>query len=224
MRWTKETVTAEALKYKNRTEFKKQGKGCSTAAVRLGIYDEVTAHMPYKNNLQKRCVYLITNEKVAYVGLTWNFETRVHADPAKAALRAAGEYIRLTDYVEVSEAQRLERYWIEFYKDQGYKMLNKARGGSLGACRAAKHLFKGEMLSVREIAARIGVSYETLRRRLHKGETFDMVDRPVYAPQELTYRGETMTLKKWGAILDIAVSTIRYRLARGMSTEKILLQ
>jgi hypothetical protein len=46
IKWTKELVTAEALKFKTRIDFKKQSGSAYTAAYRrFGIMDEICAHM-----------------------------------------------------------------------------------------------------------------------------------------------------------------------------------
>ena len=44
-KWTAEIVKEEALKYSTRSEFKKESSGAHTAARRLGILDDVRAHM-----------------------------------------------------------------------------------------------------------------------------------------------------------------------------------
>jgi len=46
VKWTKEMLTAEALKYKTLTEFRRYGYNAHAAAVRMGIIDDITAHMP----------------------------------------------------------------------------------------------------------------------------------------------------------------------------------
>lgn len=44
-KWTKDSVEAEARKYKTRSEFMAQSASAYVTAKRLGIFDEVTSHM-----------------------------------------------------------------------------------------------------------------------------------------------------------------------------------
>lgn len=47
VKWTKEACKSQALKYSSRGEFESNESGCYKAALRLGIYDEICAHMTY---------------------------------------------------------------------------------------------------------------------------------------------------------------------------------
>ena len=45
IKWTPETITAEALKYNTRSEFARGSGGAYSTATRLGIRDDVCSHM-----------------------------------------------------------------------------------------------------------------------------------------------------------------------------------
>jgi len=51
--WTKTAVLQEALKYKNRTEWKRNSSGSYSTAVKKGWLIEASAHMPKRVNLSK---------------------------------------------------------------------------------------------------------------------------------------------------------------------------
>jgi len=49
--WSKEELKIEALKYKTRTEFWDNNDTAVVNAKKLGIYEEITSHMPIPNNI-----------------------------------------------------------------------------------------------------------------------------------------------------------------------------
>lgn len=144
--WDYEKLKAEAFKYKTKKEFSEKNKGAVSTAKKMGIWDEITSHMVNLGNLSKRAVYAWEfPDKSVYVGLTYNLEMRGLQHLDEEGKTQVSKHIKLTktvplfkllsDYVPPQEAQNLESCSIEEYKNNGWKILNKAKAGGLGTCR-----------------------------------------------------------------------------------------
>ncbi|HIF9072491.1 TPA: GIY-YIG nuclease family protein [Photobacterium damselae] len=143
--WTKQTIQEAALKFETRKEFEMGFKGAYRAAQRENILNEVCSHMKVVGSEHYRCIYLIINEcrKLVYVGLTFNFDKRISSHK-RGTLKTTEnivtypgtEYRQLTEYVEKSEAQKLEQDYLNQFKQSGYKILNRAKTGGLGTSKA----------------------------------------------------------------------------------------
>jgi hypothetical protein len=62
----KETIKAEALKYKHRVDFQKQSSGAYDAALRLHIVDEVCSHMKAPDKTRKWTLEKMEEEALKY--------------------------------------------------------------------------------------------------------------------------------------------------------------
>jgi hypothetical protein len=144
--WTKELCIEDAKKYKTRSEWGIKSIGAYKYATKNGYLDECCAHMECIGSSHKRLIYVyIFPDKHVYVGLTFNETIRKdqHLSPKnkkryssvyKHILRTKQKptYVKLTDYIPKDEASDLESHYIEKYKNEGYKLLNKKKGGGLG--------------------------------------------------------------------------------------------
>jgi predicted GIY-YIG superfamily endonuclease len=91
----------------------------------------------------KRLVYIYEfSDNNVYIGLTYNSDKRNQQhlinekSPVYKHIQKTGltpEYKLLSDYIDVKEAQKLEKEVIEKYKSDGYTLLNNRKGGELGA-------------------------------------------------------------------------------------------
>lgn len=140
--WTKDKCQLEALKYTSRTEFKINSKCAYGKAYKNKWLDEFCNHMEDCGSLYKRLIYIakfIDNH--VYVGLTCDADRRfiehlndktsqIYKHITKSNLLPV--FIKITKFVDVKEAKKLEKYYIKEYKDTGYTLLNIATGGSLG--------------------------------------------------------------------------------------------
>jgi predicted GIY-YIG superfamily endonuclease len=140
--WTAERIKESALKYQHKGQWARAEQSAYNAASRLGIFEEVTAHMVPLGNRKSRCIYSITvtGTNFVYIGLTGNFKRRIrdHLETTRFVSLAA-QYgtesivaTQLTDYVASSEAQHKEAEFIAYYSANGYQLLNKAKAGALG--------------------------------------------------------------------------------------------
>lgn len=141
--WTKERILADALKYKTRNQWAKASGSARIAAKKLGIYEEAVKHMSYAGNNFRRCVYtiLLQKQKIAYVGLTFNFERRIYdhlrterfRDLITLYERNSIETKKITEYIPIEEARKYETKLINDYETNGWRILNKTIGGEVGA-------------------------------------------------------------------------------------------
>ncbi|QHJ74358.1 hypothetical protein VH12019_00031 [Vibrio phage VH1_2019] len=143
--WTIERLKEDALKYKTRSEWAKKSSGAYDAALRHDMLDDCCGHMKTDvKNLSKRCIYRIYSGNEIYIGLTYNadrrFDEHRKGTPQIVDLieRVGIENVifeRLTDYIEPVLAQIAEKEHIEHYESEGWVILNRAKGGSLGGDR-----------------------------------------------------------------------------------------
>lgn len=142
IKWTKEICTVEALKYNSRGEFSINSSNIYSAAMRNDWLDEICSHMELQGNKYKRCIYSyeFTDNNV-YVGLTYNMDKR-HSDRMrdnndaviKHIIKTKLEPIRtqLTEYINVEEAIKMEEYYVNSYKENGWFILNRIKTGGIG--------------------------------------------------------------------------------------------
>ena len=142
--WNKENCHKEALKYKNRTEFYKNSSSAYYSSHKNNWIDEICIHMIKIGNKYKRLIYLYKfSDDYVYIGLTYNSNKRktnhlnnekspVYKHMKKTSL--IPEYCELTDYLPIDKAVKKEIEYISEYKKNGFKLLNKNRGGGLGSC------------------------------------------------------------------------------------------
>jgi len=133
----------EALKYKSRIEFENKASGAYDASLRNDWMDEVCSHMIPAGNRYKRMVYVYDNS--VYVGLTFNENSRNYQhfhdivkrekSPVYKKFKETNVnpvYIKITDYIDVFEAQIIEKETVNKYRNDGWIILNKVRTGGLG--------------------------------------------------------------------------------------------
>lgn len=138
--WTKEEVKLEASKYRRRVDFKRGNEKLWQFASKRPYYEEICSHMTRVGNFKKRLVYLyVFHNSTIYVGLTDDFEIRNIGHGISGSVfnykQITGEIPEvkiLTDYIDAEEARKLERQLIQEYKDKGWRVLNRTKGGELG--------------------------------------------------------------------------------------------
>lgn len=140
--WTKEKCMFEALKYETRYQFQLKSKGAYSAAFRNKWLDEICSHMNKTGNWYNRCIYAYEfSDNHVYIGLTYNLNER-NFNRHKNSNDAVTKYvlltklkpklIQLTDYIDVNLASKLEIQYIDEYKNNGWIILNIAKGGTVG--------------------------------------------------------------------------------------------
>lgn len=140
--WNYERCKETALLYNRRKDLESNHISCYNRIVKNKWF-ELFNHMEVSGNKFKRLIYVyIFPDNHVYVGLTCNMNDRngqhlnrdhdsaVYLHKQLTGLEPKKEI--LTDYIEAKEAVKMERYYIEYYKNLDYKLLNKGRGGQLG--------------------------------------------------------------------------------------------
>jgi predicted GIY-YIG superfamily endonuclease len=142
VKWTEEGIKDEALKYKTRSEFSKNSIGAYTAARRLGILDDVTAHMELQGSKFKRLIYAYEfPDNSVYVGLTFNMNQR-NTSHMNSESSAVFQHMTktglvpvkktLTVFMDKDEASKKETEIENKYRSEGWIILNRTKTGGLG--------------------------------------------------------------------------------------------
>jgi predicted GIY-YIG superfamily endonuclease len=132
----------EALKYSTIGDFSKNASSAYSSACKNKWLNEITSHMTHLGNKYKRCIYSYEfDDNNVYIGLTYNLEKRniQHYSDIKSSvyihMNKTGiipRLIKLTDYIEVSEAQKMEYHFFKKYTNSGFFILNKVKTGGVG--------------------------------------------------------------------------------------------
>lgn len=139
--WTKDRCKKVALKYNCRSDFQKNDYNVYRISYDQKWLDEICSHMIKIGNIYKRLVYVFEfTDNSAYVGLTCDSNRRIneHLTSKTSVYKHIKEtglypnYKELTDYIDSIEASELEKYYVNFYKKNGFNILNKSEAGGLG--------------------------------------------------------------------------------------------
>ena len=157
VKWDLCKVKQEALKYKYRIDFKLGSKSAYNWASYRRLLDEVCQHMSKKKNLIYRDIYVYNFKDVSvYIGLTWDMETRhknhLNSGPVHDYILAGNLDYKVTileESVHMEQALIREQFWLDYYKNLGFNILNKNKKcSSLGSTRRRSYSLK----SLKEIA------------------------------------------------------------------------
>lgn len=139
--WTKNKCKEEALKYKTKTEFKDNSSSAYRKSIKNGWHLEVCSHMKPLGNLKKRLIYVFEfPDKSVYVGLTHDSDERYIGHMSKKSsvnkyfkkTNLKPKYKLLTDYIDIEVAIEKEGKIVDKYKNNGWKILNRAKTGGIG--------------------------------------------------------------------------------------------
>ena len=138
-------VLNESKKYTSRTEFYKKAHGAYIAAKEQGLLDKMTwltRQNVYKDPIDTVYRYYFVNENAIYVGRTIHLETRDREhrtrenDTVNEFSRENKTEIPKIEVIEsgltIIQGADRERYWAEYYKDNGFNLINKQPCGSIG--------------------------------------------------------------------------------------------
>jgi hypothetical protein len=140
--WNKERCQEEALKYNGRKKFQLGSGSAFSAAKKNGWIEEICSHMLKIGNRHNKCIYCYEfSDNHVYVGLTYDIENRKNRrindekDAVTKYIKKTNlipKIIQLTDYILVDEAIKMEEYYINKYKNEGWILLNRTKTGSIG--------------------------------------------------------------------------------------------
>ena len=142
--WTKNKCHTEALKYNLKIDFINNNNAAYCAAYRNKWLNDICSHMLPCGDLYNRLVYIyIFPDNYIYIGLTCNIKRRnyEHLNLNKSAVfnhiietNTTPKLIKLTKYVNIIDAIKKEKYFINHYLNiNKYIILNKNEGGGIGS-------------------------------------------------------------------------------------------
>lgn len=148
--WNKTKCQKEALKYISKKEFNKMCSGAYQYASKHGFLDEICKHMISLGNYNKRKIYTFEfNDNTVYVGLSYNPDERKKQHLRRKdspvfqhILTTQSSYvfkILSSNWLNKDTAAEEEKAFILQYKNSGWILLNRAKGGSLGSASELKY-------------------------------------------------------------------------------------
>lgn len=170
-KWNKDTCRQEALKYKYANDFRLHAPGALNVAKRNGWYVEYTwlKHLPAKEDdyTQKtRCIYayVFEDSHSVYVGLTnspkrrdWEHRSGKSKSPVYAAAQNQSciipPQIILEKEIPTEQSGEREKYWVDFYKEAGWLLLNRAKTGARESSIGAVSNLKWNRKNIKKAAA-----------------------------------------------------------------------
>lgn len=161
---THENCRLIASQFETRSVFQKHENGrWYNYATRNNILREVCSHMRIVGNKKKRCIYVAEfSDHSIYVGLTCDTKRRwqdhVSAEDSAVYLHIQETGLKpiftiIHNYVNIETAQKLEGEYEQYYRDEGWNVLNRARTGALG----------GEAGYTKEEVIEVASHYSTLK-------------------------------------------------------------
>ncbi len=146
--WTKEKCHEEALKYKTKVEFSKNCSSAYSISYTNKWLEEICSHMIIIGNISKRCIYAIEfPDNHVYVGLSYNAEKRFKEHLEDNEINNSGvlehykktkltpKFKKISEYIDVNEASKLEGIKKTEYQNDGWITLNKAKCGGIGGSK-----------------------------------------------------------------------------------------
>ena len=159
--WNYETCKEAALKYNTKSEFQKGDRRGYNLAREKGWIEEYTWFKDarieiFKGKIDSVYAYIFEEYNSVYVGRTlmrlqkdrdWSHRHAIYIDGkfkkhyvksdsvynfSKEKKCEIPEMLILEEKLTIKEGQEREKFWIEYYKEQGKKILNKAPAGSIG--------------------------------------------------------------------------------------------
>ena len=190
-----------AKRFKTRMEFKNDktyGWAYGQINKKYNMLDEACKHMYKIGSKYKRCIYVYEFEKynTCYVGLTNNINKRHTQHISEKCYSALKKFCnenniditriklpkQLTDYVDIEHAAKLENEFIEKYRNEGWILLNKRKGGCLGGNKYVTYTkelclkMALECKTITEFAKKHDTAYR-LARQNNWNDIFEIFDR-----------------------------------------------
>lgn len=170
-KWTVEAYLEVAKKYKTQQEFRKNERGANIAGYRYGWYKLIDWFVPCVNESDEDVVYCVygyidEENKVAYIGLTKDIKMR-HGRHISANDTVNQYFVEkyghlcepkiLIDNLSAQESQIKEGFYVDYYNEKGYHLLNKAKTGD-----GSSSIGGNKEIYTKQVAEEISKKYDTL--------------------------------------------------------------
>ena len=144
--WTYERATELVSKCSTRFQLRSSYPGAYHAIIKHG-WDDLLSNLPEISNLPETTVWCVYCWKfhgmhTVYIGLTCDYKRRINEELRYSSASPVHDYIkrtgctysvhRLHSNLGATDAADLERAYIAKYRADGYTLLNRNQGGSLG--------------------------------------------------------------------------------------------
>ena len=143
--WTEKLCYKEAKKYTSKRDFEKNCSGGYSAAFRNKWLDNYIwlKPDPHEGRIDNVYMYFFEESNSIYVGRTIDVKSRDlehRRKEGKSSVRLFSEENNvsippikiLESNLTVEEGAEREKYWLDYYKDSGFNIINRAPAGSLG--------------------------------------------------------------------------------------------
>ncbi len=178
-KWNKETCEQEARKYEYIFDFRVRSGGACNMAQRMGWLKDYTwlRKMPpktadYDKDTKYIYAYEFLKQRAVYVGLTNSLIRRDwqhrHSNDS-AVFKFAQECNcdipspkQLEDSIPIHESGKRESFWVEYYKEHNWKLLNRAKTGERESSIGASFPLKWNKKAIREKAKECGYDLSIL--------------------------------------------------------------
>ena len=151
-KWDYESCLEESKKYKTRTDFYKGNKSAYSVATRNKWLDDYTWLENPINSEKQDCIYAYEFKELnsVYIGRTLEYRKKKrdleHLHDRKDSVCKFAyennvnvpEPIYLEEGITVKIGAKREQFWIDKYKNDGWELLNKKKGGSVGGLGKGK--------------------------------------------------------------------------------------
>ena len=168
-KWNRETCEQEAHKYEYIFDFRTKSPGACNVAQRNGWLDDyvwLKKLPPKPNDYDKNTKYIYAYEFVeqnaVYVGLTnsmikrdWQHHNSLDSSVNRFAVNnkiVIPTPKQLEENVPIHESGKREKYWVNYYKGQGWTILNRAKTGERESSIGIYYPIKWNKKAIREKA------------------------------------------------------------------------
>ena len=172
-KWNKETCEQEARKYEYIFDFRVRSGGACNMAQRMGWLKDYTwlRKMPpktadYEKDKKYIYAYEFVEQKAVYVGLTnsmikrdWQHRNSKDSSVYKFAEKYGCDIPvprQLEEGIPIHESGKRESFWVEYYKEHNWKLLNRAKTGERESSVGASFPLRWNKKTIREKAKECG--------------------------------------------------------------------
>lgn len=161
--YTYEKCQEISKQYRNKKDFYTNDKNAYNAIIKHK-WHELLSHFEKMGSKYKRCVYIYKfSDNIVYIGLTFNLKKRDSDHRRKGTVYKYScennveipKPIQITDYINFSVASQIECDLIDEYKNNGFFLLNKNKGGGLGGMVTITDISKKECLEKAKLCKNI---------------------------------------------------------------------
>jgi len=150
--WTKETCEKESKKYKSRSEFKEKSSGAyESSRINNWLNDFIWLENKNIPNGKFDNIYgYFFDDKTVYIGRTLKPNKRDIDHRKESRCDSVFKYskhlnveippmIIIEKELTIEDGKKREQFWIDYYRNNGYNILNKQKGGGIGSLAFNKY-------------------------------------------------------------------------------------